>query len=172
MFRVAAMPLRGRLREAPHTVDDRRLQRRRAAELEPQVAREPRGGDDVDLLPDAHGVGRHEQVDGRLAGGRRRRALEQLPKPRPERRGRGGPIRGDVHHDRLRFHGVLSLHRARRADLPMAGAHRAEPDLEHGRPDGPGTEADLRPLAPGDDFETGERGECDLHRDGRMAHRP
>ena len=162
-----------RLGEAPHAVDDRRLQGRRAAKLEPQVAREPRGGDDVHLLPDSHGVGRHEQVDSRLA---RAEAAARAPAAAgsrgPERRGGGGPIRGDVHHDRRRFDGVLSLDRARGADLPMSGAHRAEPDLEHGRADGPGAEADLRPLAAGDDFETGERGERDLHRDGRVAHRP
>ena len=43
---------RRRLREAPHAVDHRRLQRGRAAELQAQVAREPGRGHHVHLLAD------------------------------------------------------------------------------------------------------------------------
>ena len=102
MLRVAAMPAGRRLRKAPHAVDHGRLQRRRPSELQPEVAREPGGGDHVHLLADPDAVRRDEQVDRGLARRRRRRAVEQPAQPRAQRRGGGGPIGGDVDHDRRR----------------------------------------------------------------------
>ncbi len=73
MLRVAAMPDGRGLGIAPHAVDHRWLQRRRTAELEPQVAGEPGGGDDVHLLAHADGVGRDDEIHAPpdpAAGGR------------------------------------------------------------------------------------------------------
>jgi hypothetical protein len=53
-------PGRCRLGVAPHPVDDRGLQRGRAAELQPQIPGEPRGGNHVDLFTDVYGIGRND----------------------------------------------------------------------------------------------------------------
>ena len=68
MLRVAAMPVGvvwGKLHTPSITGG---CKRGRAAELQPQVAREPGGGHHVHLLAHPHAVGRHQQIHGGLAG--------------------------------------------------------------------------------------------------------
>ena len=128
------MPVGAACGIAPHAVDHRRLQRRRAAELQPQVAGEPGRGHHVHLLADAHRVGRHDQVHRRLARRRRRRALQQTPEPRDSASRRSAaPVAATSTTSGPASDRVASLDRAGRAELPAARPHRAEPELEHGR---------------------------------------
>ena len=133
MLRVAAMPGGRRLGIAPDPVDHRRLQRRRAAELQAEVARKPRGRDHVHLL--AHADVSAETMRS-TAGLPRRR----WRRSRPAASGAAGSSAGGSGagmavarpprspRPRRPCHGP---DRPSRAELPAARPHRPQPDLQH-----------------------------------------